>query len=92
MEYTLREAAEILGTSVDALRMKMQRGTLKKAGLDTAGRRLVELTDADLATAPQQASTMAELRRHADHLEGEVAYLREQNAALTKLLERLGKA
>ena len=85
---TQREAAEILGVSVEAIRKRVKRGTLRsEKGED--GRRYVCLDPAPDAARPQadhagHAYSQAEGGRHADpaplveELRDQVGYLRDQ--------------
>jgi hypothetical protein len=86
---TVSEAAAVLGISPDAVRGRLQRGTL--AGQKIAGAWHVQLPPPVEATGHQQAIDGPPTGHQQDalgvHLEGEVAYLREQLDRALRQLE-----
>ncbi len=76
--YTLGEAAELTGLSVDAFRKRIQRGRLRAVkGNDGMVRVRLDLGQIEALKAGQASSHPAELDRLTSALEAEAAALRE---------------
>jgi excisionase family DNA binding protein len=93
---TVQEAAEILGTSVDAVRMRIRRGSLESEK-DSDGRVYVWVYADESETKPrlngEAAELVAELRDRVRYLEGQLDIrteeLREHRRIIAALTSRI---
>lgn len=70
--YTVQEAAEILGASVDAVRGRIRRGTLDSMRVDGIVYVLLDETSRDQPADPNQSELLGELRDQINWLRREV--------------------
>ncbi len=93
---TMREAADELGVSVEAIRKRVQRGSIR-SDKDPDGRRYVYLDEGVDAYHPQaeveSSELVEELRRQNEYLRGQLDIrteeLREHRRLLAGLIERV---
>ena len=94
---TVKEAADLLGTTVDAVRSRLNRGALEGEKVGNTWRvrlpdDIVQDRDATEATADRQSVTAGDSRANdvlVEHLQGEVAYLRERLEEAERERERV---